>query len=67
MDTLVSDCGRRVLSFVREQNGMAATEYAILLGLLVIAALGILQLLGGSISNTFSNQLNDVPGATPGG
>ena len=66
METLVSDCGRRACSFVHEQDGMASTEYAVVLGLLVVAALGALHLLGGGLKSAFSNKFNDVPGAAPG-
>lgn len=67
MGTLVSVCGRRTCCFVREQNGLAVTEYAVMLALLVIAALGALQLLGGSLTSTFSTKFDSVPGVSPGG
>jgi len=65
MKTLVSVCGRQASCFVREQDGLAATEYAIMLALLVIAALGALQLLGVNLTTTFSSIADNVPGASP--
>jgi len=66
MDTLVRVCGRRACCFVREQDGLAATEYAVMLALLVIAAFGAFWLLGGSLTSTFSTKFDNVPGASPG-
>lgn len=66
MDALVSVCRRRAGSFVSEQVGVAATEYAVVLALFVVAALAAFWLLGGSLTSTFSTIADNVPGASDG-
>ncbi len=64
---LVSACRRRAWIFVSEQDGLAAVEYAVVLALFVLAALGAIAALGGSLANTFSTISDNVPDASQGG
>lgn len=66
MDALVSVCRRRACSFVGQQVGGAATEYAVVLALFVIAALAAVWLLGGNLTSIFSTIADNVPGASGG-
>ena len=44
---------------VRGQDGASMVEYALLLGLVAVVAIGALVLLGGSVSNIVNNTGND--------
>ena len=44
-------------SLVRDENGAAMVEYAILLGLIAIVSIGIITTLGTNVSAVF-NQIN---------
>jgi Flp pilus assembly pilin Flp len=67
MNALVSVCRRRACSFVSQQDGVAATKYAVVLALFVVASLGAVWLLGGSLTSTVSTISDNVPDASPGG
>lgn len=67
MDALFSQFGRRIGCFVREQDGVAASEYAVMLALLIVVALGAFWLMGGNFANTFSILSDYVPGASADG
>jgi len=46
--------GEVVRSFLVAEDATAATEYAIILGLIVLAAVGAISGLGGTVSSTFA-------------
>ena len=53
----------RIRSFVVSEDGPTATEYAVMLALIIIVALAAIQLLGTKVSTIFTN----VEGALPEG
>lgn len=53
----------RVKSFVRSEDGPTATEYAVMLALIIIVALAGITLLGTKVNSIFTN----VEGALPTG
>lgn len=53
----------RAKSFLRSEDGPTATEYAVMLALIIIVALGAITSLGTTVSTIFS----DVDGALPTG
>lgn len=53
----------RVKHFVKSEDGPTATEYAVMLALIIIVALGAITGLGGTVSQIFTN----VDGALPAG
>jgi len=67
MNMLVSACRRRAWIFVSEQDGLAAVEYAVVLPLFVLAALGAMGFWGGTLTSTFSTISDNVPDASQGG
>ena len=67
MNTLVSVGRRRAWIFVSEQDGLAAVEYAVVVALFVLAALGAIWMFGGTLANTFSTISDNVPDASHGG
>ena len=52
-----------VKRFLSSEDGPTATEYAVMLALIIIIALGAITGLGGTVSTIFSN----VDGALPTG
>ncbi len=53
----------RIHSFVVSEDGPTATEYAVMLALIIIVALGAITLLGTKVQGIFTN----VEGALPEG
>jgi len=51
----------RAKNFLRSEDGPTATEYAVMLALIIIVALGAITSLGTTVSTIFS----DVDGALP--
>jgi pilus assembly protein Flp/PilA len=51
----------RVKAFVREEEGATATEYAVMLALIIVIALGAISALGTKVSSTFA----DIEAAMP--
>jgi pilus assembly protein Flp/PilA len=52
-----------VKRFLKSEDGPTATEYAVMLALIIIVALAAIQLLGTKVSTIFTN----VEGALPEG
>ena len=53
----------RMKSFIKSEDGPTATEYAVMLALIIIVALGAITGLGTTVSGIFTN----VDGALPTG
>lgn len=53
----------RVKGFLKSEDGPTATEYAVMLALIIIVALGAISSLGTTVSDVFTN----VDGALPTG
>ncbi len=51
----------RVKSFWVSEDGPTATEYAVMLALIIIVALGAITLLGSKVSDIFSNVEDSLP------
>ncbi len=54
----------RVKSFWVSEDGPTATEYAVMLALIIIVALGAITLLGNKVSDIFSNVEDSLPDGT---
>jgi pilus assembly protein Flp/PilA len=54
---------KKAVSFLRSEDGPTATEYAVMLALIIIVALAAITLLGTKVSDIFSN----VEAALPDG
>jgi pilus assembly protein Flp/PilA len=48
-------------SFVREEEGATAVEYAVMLALIIVIALGAITALGTKVSSTFANVTATLP------
>jgi pilus assembly protein Flp/PilA len=60
MKALVS----RVRSFLVNEDGPTATEYAVMLALIIIVALGAITLLGQKVNTIFTNVKDGLPDGT---
>jgi len=57
MTTIVN----RFKAFLKSEDGPTATEYAVMLALIIIVALGAITALGTKVSTTFSNVTTALP------
>ena len=46
---------RALLSFLRDEGGPTAVEYAVMLALIIVVCIAAITTLGGNASNTFAN------------
>jgi pilus assembly protein Flp/PilA len=51
----------RVQAFLVNEDGPTATEYAVMLALIIIVALGAITLLGQKVNTIFSNVKDGLP------
>lgn len=52
---------KKVGTFLRSEDGPTATEYAVMLALIIIVALAAITLLGNKVSTIFSNVESGLP------
>ncbi len=45
----------------KSERGATATEYAVMLALIIVVAIAMIVLLGGGVNNTFSNIAHSIP------
>ena len=57
MTHIVSKCRE----LVRSEEGATATEYAVMLALIIIVAIGAITILGKKVTNTFNNMAEQMP------
>jgi pilus assembly protein Flp/PilA len=50
-----------VKNFLRSEDGPTATEYAVMLALIIVAAIGIITTLGQTVTTVFSNVNDALP------
>ena len=53
---------KRVTDFLRSEDGPTATEYAVMLALIIIVALGAITGLGTAVTGIFTNVTGSLPG-----
>jgi pilus assembly protein Flp/PilA len=53
-------------NFLQSEDGPTATEYAVMLALIIIVALGAITGLGGTVSGIFTNVDNSLPSGGSG-
>ena len=51
----------RVLHFLKSEDGPTATEYAVMLALIIIVALGAITGIGQTVDTVFTNVDNGLP------
>jgi len=56
---------KRFLNFLKSEDGPTATEYAVMLALIIIVALGAITGLGTTVDTIFTNVDNGLPTGTP--
>jgi pilus assembly protein Flp/PilA len=60
-DPIMQALLHRVRSFLKSEDGPTATEYAVMLALIIVVALGAISALGTKVSTTFSNVTTALP------
>tara|TARA_Y100001978_G_scaffold164891_1_gene152089 strand:- start:47 stop:226 length:180 start_codon:yes stop_codon:yes gene_type:complete len=55
-----------IARFIKEEDGATAIEYGLIAGLVAVAIITALSLLGGSLENLFGDVANQVDEATSG-
>ncbi len=51
----------RAKDFLQSEDGPTATEYAVMLALIIVAAIGSIHLVGNKVSETFTNVEGNLP------
>ena len=51
--------------FIRAEEGPTATEYAVMLALIIVVAIGAISGIGVTVENIFTNVDNGLPTGTP--
>ncbi len=51
----------RVKAFWKDEEGATATEYAVMLALIIVIALGAISALGTKVSSTFADIESNMP------
>jgi len=59
--------GGSLIKFLKDDSGATAIEYSLILGLVVIAIVGSVELLSSSFSNMYFFVSSSVTSALPGG
>ena len=52
----------RAKSFLQSEDGPTATEYAVMLALIIVACIGAITALGGSVSTMFTSLSGTIGG-----
>jgi pilus assembly protein Flp/PilA len=55
---------RRVRRFLADQDGATATEYAVMLALILLAVIAVIGSFGSSTSGIWANDVNQIATAT---
>lgn len=51
---------RSVRSFLRDESGIAVTEYGLLIALIAVLLIGVVTIFGSQISSWFVNKTNTI-------
>ena len=62
----MSNFMNRAKDFLKSEDGPTATEYAVMLALIIVAAIGSIQLVGDKVSDTFTEISEGLPTGVPG-
>ena len=57
----MNTCVKLIRSFIRDDEGATATEYAVMLALIIVIALGAISALGTKVSSTFATVNTALP------
>jgi pilus assembly protein Flp/PilA len=57
MPTILKKCQK----LIKDQDGATATEYAVMIALIIIVAIGAVTFLGKKVNNTFNNMAEKLP------
>ena len=63
---MVKSFMNRTKQFIKSEDGPTATEYAVMLALIIIVALGAIGSLGSHVSGVFTNVKDKLPDGSGG-
>ncbi len=52
---------KKLLNWLKGEEGATATEYAVMLALIIVIAILAITILGNNVANTFSNVAGQIP------
>ena len=55
---------KKIMNFLRDENGQALSEYGLILGLIAVIAIGVLTALGGKIKEIFQSLITALSGGS---
>jgi pilus assembly protein Flp/PilA len=58
---------KKIMDFIKDEEGASLIEYALLVALIAVAAIAAMQLLGERASSTLQNAADQMPGGGGGG
>jgi pilus assembly protein Flp/PilA len=65
---MASRLGRQFVTFLKDESGPTAVEYAVMLALIIVVCVSAITYLGGAANTSFSNtSLNIAAGNSAGG
>lgn len=56
-----------LMKFLRDEEGASAVEYGLIIGLIAVALIIVLGVLGGGLGNLFQSVCDQLPGSPCGG
>ena len=56
---------KKVMNFLRDEEGASAVEYGLIIGLIAVALIVVLTLLSGGLQGLFTSAKDSVVSATP--
>jgi pilus assembly protein Flp/PilA len=65
---MASRLGRQLVTFLKDESGPTAVEYAVMLALIIVVCISAIMFVGGGANSTFSNtSLNIAAGNSSAG
>ena len=58
---MVSTLTRKLVQFLKREDGPTAVEYAVMLALIIVVCIGAITTLGGNANTTFGNVAATLP------
>jgi pilus assembly protein Flp/PilA len=55
----------KIIRFIKSEEGVTAPEYALILALIAGFIIGAVTLMGGAVSDTFTNVAGQMPAGAP--
>jgi len=60
----MNDLKKKIVAFLKSEDGPTAVEYAVMVALIIVVAIGAVTLLGQKTSSTFNNVATSIGAAS---